>query len=93
MSRSRLPLLFLSLLLTLTDSNMINNKTSAYTNPRILLAFLLCSLGVMMALIGAGAFSTLHAQPKGADAAARTGDRGRMARNSRQPIKTAALFT
>jgi hypothetical protein len=44
---------------------LTNRKTSGFFNPRILVALLLCSIGAMMALFGAGAFSNLHAQSKG----------------------------
>ena len=49
---------------------MTKQKATAFFNPRIMLAFVLCSIGLMMALFGTGAFSVANAQSKGTSEAA-----------------------
>jgi subtilisin family serine protease len=56
----------------MTLKKITSRKVSGFFNPRILLACLLCSIGLMLALFGSGALSTVYAQAKATAPAAAT---------------------
>src|SRR5438477_6317567 len=41
------------------------SSSQAFFSPRIILSFVLCSVGIFLTLLGSGAFSNIFAQPKG----------------------------
>ncbi len=64
-----------------------SDNRSAFLNLRVLLAFVLCSVGVFMALLGTGAFSNVFAQEK--SAGARESSAAQAAKSKAQAAKQA----